>query len=201
MMIVIEGTVGCGKTTFGNFLSELINIKMYEELVNNDTNVLLDKFYAKQKRWAFALQIHFLNDRFKMIKEINKLESGILDRSIYGDSIFAELLHEDDKMSKEEYNTYKSLLNNMLEHITPPQLLIYLECSTDTAIQRIAKRNRGIETEVPINYWLRLNEKYDSWYNNYNLSEKICLNVDNFNIFDEKQREEFLNVIVNKLKK
>lgn len=200
-MIVIEGTVGCGKTTFGNFLSELINIKMYEELVNNDTNVLLDKFYAKQKRWAFALQIHFLNDRFKMIKEINKLESGILDRSIYGDSIFAELLHEDDKMSKEEYNTYKSLLNNMLEHITPPQLLIYLECSTDTAIQRIAKRNRGIETEVPINYWLRLNEKYDSWYNNYNLSEKICLNVDNFNIFDEKQREEFLNVIVNKLKK
>jgi deoxyadenosine/deoxycytidine kinase len=200
-MLAIESTVGAGKTTFGQFLSEKTGIKLYEELVNNDTNVLLDKFYAKQKRWSFALQIHFLNDRFKMIKEINKLESGILDRSIYGDSIFAELLHEDGKMSKEEYNTYKSLLTNMLEHITPPQLLIYLECSTDTAIQRIAKRNRGIETEVPINYWLRLNEKYDSWYNNYNLSEKICLNVDNFNIFDEKQREEFLNVIVDKLKK
>ena len=200
MNLAIESTVGAGKTTFGKFLSEKINIKLYEELVNNDTTVLLDKFYKKQKRWSFALQIHFLNERFRMIKEINKLESGILDRSIYGDGIFAQLLHEDGKMSKEEYNTYKTLLNNMLEHVTPPQLMIYLKCSTETAIQRIAKRNRGIETEVPINYWMRLNDKYESWYNEYNLSEKLCLNVDDFNVFDEKQREDYLNIVVNKLK-
>jgi deoxyadenosine/deoxycytidine kinase len=196
--LVVEGTVGCGKTTFGKFLSEKINIKLYEELVNSDTPVLLDKFYKKQKRWSFALQIHFLNERFRMIKDINKLKSGILDRSIYGDSIFAQLLHEDDKMSKEEYNTYKTLLNNMLEHVEPPQLMIYLKCSTETAIQRIANRNRGIESEVPINYWMRLNDKYESWYNEYNLSEKLCLNVDHFNVFDEKEREEYLNIIVNK---
>jgi len=200
MNIAIESTVGAGKTTFGKFLSEKINIKLYEELVNSDTPVLLDKFYKKQKRWSFALQIHFLNERFRMIKDINKLESGILDRSIYGDSIFAQLLHEDGKMSKEEYNTYKTLLNNMLEHVTPPQLMIYLKCSTETAIQRIATRNRGIETEVPINYWMRLNDKYESWYNQYNLSEKLCLNVDDFNVFDEKQREEYLNIVVKKLK-
>lgn len=198
MNLVVEGTVGCGKTTFGKFLSEKINIKLYEELVNSDTPVLLDKFYKKQKRWSFALQIHFLNERFRMIKDINKLKSGILDRSIYGDSIFAQLLHEDDKMSKEEYNTYKTLLNNMLEHVEPPQLMIYLKCSTETAIQRIATRNRGIESEVPINYWMRLNDKYESWFNEYNLSEKLCLNVDDFNVFDEKQREEYLNIIVNK---
>lgn len=200
MKICVEGTVGSGKSTFGRFLSEKVNIKLYEELVNSDTPVLLDKFYKKQKRWSFALQIHFLNERFRMIKDINKLKSGILDRSIYGDSIFAQLLHEDDKMSKEEYNTYKTLLNNMLEHVDPPQLMIYLKCSTETAIQRIATRNRGIETDVPINYWMRLNDKYESWYNEYNLSEKICLNVDDFNVFDEKQRVEYLNIIVNKLK-
>jgi deoxyadenosine/deoxycytidine kinase len=200
MNLVVEGTVGCGKTTFGKFLSEKINIKLYEELVNSDTPILLDKFYKKQKRWAFALQIHFLNERFRMIKEINKLESGILDRSIYGDSIFAQLLHEDDKMSKEEYNTYKTLLNNMLEHVNQPHLMIYLKCSTETAVQRIAIRNRGIETEVPMNYWMRLNYKYESWYNDYNLSEKLCLNVDDFNVFDEKQREEYLNIVINKLK-
>lgn len=199
-MIGVEGTVGAGKTTFAKFLSDFVNIKLYEELTSNDTTVLLDKFYNKQKRWSFALQIHFLNERFRMIKEINKVSKGILDRSIYGDSIFAELLYEDGKMSKEEYNTYKTLLNNMLEHVNPPNLMIYLKCSTETAINRIAIRNRGIETDVSINYWMRLNEKYEKWYNQYNSSEKIFLNVDDFNVFDENQRNVYLNIIDTKLK-
>lgn len=198
--LAVEGTVGCGKTTFSKFLSEYINIPLYEELSNSDTIILLDKFYADQERWSFALQVHYLNERFKMIKDINKLNNGILDRSIYGDSIFAQMLHEDNKMSKEEYNTYKTLLDNMLEHVKPPQLTIYLKCSTVTAVKRIAHRNRGIETEVPLKYWLRLNEKYDQWYNQYNISEKIYLDVDDFNVFDEKQRKTYLDIIADKLK-
>lgn len=199
MQIVIESTVGSGKTTLGKFLSEYLNIKLYEELTNDDTIVLLNKFYKDQIRWSFALQIHFLNERFKMIKEINKLSSGILDRSIYGDAIFAQMLNEDGKMSNEEYNTYKSLLNNMLEYVKPPKLMVYLKCSTDTAVKRIANRNRGIEIDVPMKYWLRLNEKYNNWYENYYFSEKICLEVDNFNIYDEKQRLNYLNKIKEKL--
>jgi deoxyadenosine/deoxycytidine kinase len=103
-------------------------------------------------------------------------------------------------MTKEEYNTYKTLLDSMLQHVNPPQLMIYLKCSTDTAIRRIAHRNRGIETDVPMKYWLRLNDKYDSWFDQYNSTEKICLEVDDFNIFDDKQREDFINKIVDKLK-
>lgn len=198
--ISIEGTVGSGKTTLGKFLSEYTNIKLYEELSNDDTTILLDKFYANQERWSFALQVHYLNERFKMIKNINKLSTGILDRSIYGDSIFAKMLHEDTKMSNEEYNTYKTLLDNMLEHVTPPNLTVYLKCTTDTAVKRIAHRNRGMETDVPMKYWLRLNDKYDQWFDQYNKSEKLCLEVDDFNIYDEKQRIEYLDKIVNKLK-
>lgn len=196
---MIEGTVGCGKTTLGKFLSDYLNIKLYEELTNDDTIVLLNKFYKDQIRWSFALQIHFLNERFKMIKEINKLSSGILDRSIYGDAIFAQMLNEDGRMTNEEYNTYKSLLNNMLEHVKPPKLMVYLKCSTDTAVKRIANRNRGSEIDVPMKYWLRLNDKYDFWYNEYNQSEKMSLDVDNFNIYDDIQRNEVLNKIVDKL--
>ncbi len=197
--LVVEGTVGSGKTTLGKFLSEYLNIKLYEELSNDDTTILLDKFYADQERWSFALQVHYLNERFKMIKNINNLSTGILDRSIYGDSIFAKMLHEDGKMTNEEYNTYETLLNSMLEHVTPPQLTIYLKCSTDTAVKRIAHRNRGIETEVPMKYWLRLNEKYDMWYNQYNQSEKMCLEVDDFNVYDENQRIEYINKIALKI--
>jgi len=200
MKIVIEGTVGVGKTTLGKFLSDLINIKLHEELTSGDTRILLDKFYEDQERWSFALQIHFLNERFRMIKEINSVDSGILDRSIYGDKIFAQMLNEDGKMSNEEYNTYETLLNNMLEHVKPPHLMIYLKCQTETATKRVAIRNRSTESHMPITYWQRLNQKYDIWYNNYNSSEKMCFEVDNFNVFDEIQREELINNIKERIK-
>lgn len=197
MMLVIEGTVGCGKTTLAKYLSEYTGIKLYEELTNNDTLVLLDKFYKDLKRWSFALQIHYLNERFKMIKIINSNNSGILDRSIYGDNIFAHMLNEDGNMTDEEYRTYTKLLDNMLEHVKPPQLTVYLKCSTDVAISRLNKRNRGIESEVPFSYWKRLNEKYDEWYNNFDKSKKMCIDVNDFNIFNEKQRSEIIENIMN----
>lgn len=195
--IVIEGTVGCGKTTLAKFLSEKTQIILFEELSNKDTTKLLNDFYANQTRWSFALQVHFLNERFKMIKQINKMSSGILDRSIYGDKIFAQMLHEDDKMTHEEYNTYDTLLDNMLEHVNPPNLVVYLKCSTKTAIERLNNRNRGIESEVPLTYWEKLNQKYEEWYNNYSYSDKITINVDNFDVFDVEQREIILNKIIN----
>ena len=74
MEVSIEGTVGSGKSTFGKFLSEKINIKLYEELVNSDTPVLLDKFYKKQKRWSFALQIHFLNQILMIKKQLKNIK-------------------------------------------------------------------------------------------------------------------------------
>jgi deoxyadenosine/deoxycytidine kinase len=134
-----------------------------------------------------------------MIKDISKLSSGILDRSIYGDKIFAQMLNEDGRMTNEEYNTYNTLLDNMLEHVEPPHLMVYLKCETNTAVNRIIKRNRGIESDVPVKYWERLNEKYNVWYDQYDMSDKMCFNVDNFNVYDDKQREEFLNEIIVRL--
>lgn len=201
MRIVIEGTVGCGKTTLAKYLSEYTGIKLYEELINEDTNTLLNKFYNDLKRWSFPLQIHYLNERFNMIKNINKNNNGILDRSIYGDKIFAQMLNEDGNMTNEEYRTYISLLDNMLEHVTPPELIVYLKCSTKIAIDRLNGRNRGSEKNVPISYWTRLNEKYDEWYNNFDLSNKIIIDVDNFNIFDYNERNGIFKNILNEINK
>lgn len=194
-VIVIDGVVGCGKTSLGNIIEESKGIKLYEELSDDDTYNLLNEFYADKKRWSFTLQIHFLNQRFKMIKEIHKNGGGLLDRSIFGDRIFAEMLNEDGDMSNEEYRTYSTLLDNMLEHAAPPTLLIYLQCSTDTAIKRINKRNRGLERQVERGYWERLNEKYEEWYKNYDISKKLLINVDSIDITTPKGKEAILKII------
>lgn len=177
-MIIIEGQIGVGKTTMGEILESEMGVTLYRELQHPETHALLDRFYADQARWAFTLQIHFLNERFRMIKQIRKAGGGALDRSIYGDRIFAEVLHEDGKMSHEEFVTYTTLLSNMLEHVQPPDLLVYLDCAVDTAVKRIVQRNRGLEAGIPREYLERLNDRYLRWFGAYDISPKIRLDTD-----------------------
>jgi len=195
VILLIDGVVGSGKSSLATKLSKTLNLKMYEELANNDTLALLDVFYQDQKRWSFTLQVHFLNERFKMIKEIHKNNGGILDRSIFGDRIFAELLHENGKMSGEEFRTYNTLLDSMLEHTQPPKLLVFIDCPVDLAIERIKKRNRQMELQVERSYWVKLNEKYKIWYENYNISAKIILDANNFECSNDKDIQKITTLI------
>lgn len=194
-MILIEGQIGVGKTTIGTIIEERYGIPLYRELANPDTLALLDRFYADKRRWAFTLQIHFLNERFRMIKTIFRDGGGVLDRSIFGDRIFAEMLHADADMNDEEFNTYSTLLDNMLEHTQKPQLLIYLDCSVDTALERIKARNRGLESGIPRDYLENLNSRYLDWYDGYHLSPKIFVNTEEFHVDHPDELEPVISRI------
>jgi len=180
MILYIEGVVGCGKSTLSEKIGKALDIPVFYELQNQTTMNLLEEFYKDKKRWAFALQIHFLNERFRMIKEIHKNGIGILDRSIFGDKIFAEMLNEDGYMTDDEYETYKSLLNNMSQHIADPNLLLYIDCDLETAMKRIQIRGREMEQSVDEIYWQRLNDKYQKWYSEYNLSDKFSIDANSY---------------------
>ena len=180
MILYIEGVVGCGKSTLSEKIGKALDIPVFYELQNQTTMNLLEEFYKDKKRWAFALQIHFLNERFRMVKEIHKNGIGILDRSIFGDNIFAEMLNEDGYMTNDEYDTYKSLLNNMSQHIDDPNLLLYIDCDLETAMKRIQIRGREMEQSVDDIYWQRLNDKYQKWYSEYNLSDKFSIDANSY---------------------
>ncbi|SHJ92044.1 Deoxyadenosine/deoxycytidine kinase [Geosporobacter subterraneus DSM 17957] len=197
-VICIDGVVGSGKTTLAELLEKKLNLKLYNELANRDTEVLLDKFYRDRHRWAFTMQIHFLNERFRMIKEVHKNGGGLLDRSIFGDKIFASMLHEDGYMSREEFLTYSTLLDNMLEHTKPPMLMIYLKCSVEKAVENIQKRGRAYELIVPQVYWKRLNEKYTQWHRDYQVSPLLEIDVDQQDIL--LQQDAVLEIITHKIK-
>lgn len=180
MIIIIDGVVGAGKTTLAEKLGEVLNIPVYFELQSQTTYNLLEEFYKDKKRWSFALQVHFLNERFRMIKEIHDKGIGILDRSIFGDRIFASMLYEDGYMTKDEFDTYYSLLNNILQYVSNPDILLYIDCDLETAMERIDIRGREMEQLVDEYYWKRLNEKYTDWYKEYNLSKKIGIDAKSY---------------------
>jgi deoxyadenosine/deoxycytidine kinase len=179
-VICIDGVVGAGKTTLGEILAKDLDLLFFKEPVDN--NPLLDRFYYDQKRYSFPIQIYFLNKRFKMLKEASQLKGCIMDRSIYGDVIFARLLMEGELMSKEEYHLYEELLFNMLEHVERPKLMVYLDIDVENAIARINERGREFEKVVDRSYWESLNQHYKAYFRNYNLSELLVIDVNELDV-------------------
>lgn len=198
--IVIDAVVGAGKTMYMEMLSEALKVPCFEEPVLN--NPLLDKFYYDRKKYAFPLQIFFLNRRFEMLKKAAAEERPtIMDRSIYGDMIFAKLLHDEGNMGEDEFQLYRELLANMLDHVAAPKLMIYLKIDTDTAIARIQKRGRDYEQIVERAYWENLNKEYDAYFAAYNLSPLLIIDAAAYDIVEnETDRQVVLQMILDKLK-
>lgn len=192
-MIVIDGVVGVGKSTLMEIL-EKSGYKAFKEPVTN--NPILDKFYYDRERYSFPLQVYFLNERFKQIKKASQYPNSVLDRSIYGDVIFAKMLRDNGEMSEVEFQIYLDLFGNMMEHLKAPKLLVYLEISTEEAIKRIKKRGREYEQVVEKEYWERLNQNYREYFEQYSFSPVLKINVDQIDFENNpKDREYVLNLI------
>nr|OTP54126.1 deoxyguanosine kinase [Enterococcus termitis] len=88
-MIVLAGTIGAGKSSLTEIISEHLGSDAFYESV--DDNEVLPLFYADPKKYAFLLQIYFLNKRFDSIKQALSHENNVLDRSIYEDSLLFHL--------------------------------------------------------------------------------------------------------------
>ena len=139
MHIAIAGNIGSGKTTLTTLLSKHFKWKAHYEDVEN--NPYLNDFYKEMQRWAFNLQVYFLNSRFRQIIDIKKSgDKYIQDRTIYEDAyIFAPNLHSMGLMSSRDFENYKEIFNLMDGFIDGPDLLIYLRASVPKLVEQIQK--------------------------------------------------------------
>lgn len=191
VQIVVDGMTGVGKTTLVNILAEELDLSAYCEIFE-DENRLLHKFFNERERWCFAMQVNFLTHRFKQYKKASLLNSAIMDRSIYSDSIFADMYKEIGYLSPEEYNVYRNLLGSLLESLTPPQLIVYLRVSAREAIRRIKKRGRPDELEVEESYWKKLHGFYEKRYSGFKETDLLILEVDDLDFVKFKKHRQLI---------
>lgn len=168
--IGIAGTIGVGKSTLTMDLARALNFEPILEEV--DGNPYLEHFYKDMKSYGTMMQVWLLNHRFRQHREfvtrisLGKIRGVVQDRTIWEDTIFARMLneHPDKIITDLDYNTYLDLFDNMvLRELVFPQLLIYLDCSPETAIKRINARGRVMEQTVPLEYLRMLKNNYEQF--------------------------------------
>ena len=164
-IITIEGTIGVGKTTFGQQLADLLGLDFIGEPVGE--NPYLERYYQEPARWAFTMQCHLMTQRFDAIDRALCSERGaVIDRGLWGDKVFAWVNTFAGNMTSEEYELYRRLFDLQqkqrdIDLAADDQRTIYLTAPLKTTLSRIVTRGRDAEAGAPIEYLYRLRCRYE----------------------------------------
>lgn len=197
MHIAITGNIGAGKTTLAELLARHYGWEVLYEAV--DGNPYLSDFYEDMPRWAFNLQIYFLNSRFAQMRRIldvsrQQQTSVIQDRTIYEDaSIFARNLYLLGTLSERDYQTYYGVFENMMSLVRPPDLMIYLRADLPKLRRQIRKRGRSFEQSISDEYLSSLNELYEEFVAAYTIGELLIVDVNELDYTEHPA--DFLEIV------
>lgn len=162
--VAIEGVIGAGKTTLAQMLSERLNARLVLERF--DENPFLAKFYEDADHYAFQTQIFFLLSRYKQQQELFQVDlfnSYVVSDYIFEkDKIFAYLTLKD-----EELKLYETVVTSIEKNIPQPDLVVYLQSSTERLMSNIRKRSRRMEENITEEYIRDLNEAYNYFFFRY----------------------------------
>jgi deoxyguanosine kinase len=165
--ITIEGNIGAGKTTLAHLLARHFNARLIlEEFADNP---FLPKFYENPQQYAFPLELFFMAERYKQLKEL--IHTNDLFQSItITDYLFTKcLLFAKINLPEEEYRLYQKLFEIIHQQLVQPELLIYLHAPVNRLQQNIKKRNRSYEQSIPDEYLLNIQQTYTHYIKQHNI--------------------------------
>ena len=178
MHIAVAGNIGSGKTTLTTMLAKQYGWTPKFEAVAH--NPYLEDYYNDIHRWAFALEVYFLKERFRDILEIAHSEGTVIqDRSIFeGVYVFTANNQAMGNMSDTDYQTYMELFESMMQVVRYPDLMIYLRASIPHLVENIQKRGREYEKSIQIEYLTNLNQRYEEFIFQKYKGEVMVVDVD-----------------------
>lgn len=187
--IVVEGPIGCGKSTLARLLAEHYGASLLME--DPSANPFLPLFYRDMKRYALATQMFFLFHRVNQLSAIRQPDmferKTIADYMLAKDTLFARLTLDDN-----EFQLYSQLYNHLRPQAPSPDLVIYLQASVDSLLGRIQRRALPMERGITEDYLMRLSETYTRYFYDYSDSPLLIVNSDRFNFVDNAEHLQML---------
>lgn len=172
--IAVEGPIGVGKTTLARRLAETFNHEILLEDAGD--NPFLERFYRNRREAALATQLFFLFQRTQKIQELRQSELfspvRVADFLIDKDPLFARI-----NLDPDEYELYEKVYQKLTIDAPKPDLVIYLQASTDVLLSRIDRRGIGHEKHIDKAYLEQLNEVYSEFFLYYDGAPLLIVNA------------------------
>ncbi len=191
--ITVEGNIGAGKTTLTHLLAKHFNARMIlEEFADNP---FLPKFYENPGQYAFPLELFFMAERYKQLKDM--VQTRDLFQSItISDYLFTKcLLFAKVNLPEEEFRLYQKLFEIIHQQLAFPDILIYLHAPVQKLQANIKKRNRTYEQGIADEYLFNIQETYTSYIKQHNI-KTIFIDASNADFLGN---EKHLQVVIDAL--
>ena len=160
--VVVEGSIGAGKTTLSTMLANDFNAELVLERFAD--NPFLEKFYKDPEHYAFPVEMTFLMDRYQQLRNLLTARDLFTDFVIGDYFIDKCLLFSKNNLAKDEFSLFKKVFDTIAGFLPKPDLILYLYTAPDRLLKQIAKRNRAFEKDITAEYLSDIQEKYLTYF-------------------------------------
>lgn len=181
--IVVEGPIGVGKTTLARAIAEASGAALMLE--DPDANPFLPRFYENAERYALPAQLFFLFQRIDQVAALNQSDlfrrATVADFMLEKDALFARL-----NLKDEELKLYEQIYDHLKPQSPAPDLVVYLQGTPDTLVERVQRRGVPYEKNMSDAYLVDLAEAYTRFFYQYAAAPLLIVNSDRLNFVESQ---------------
>ncbi|HHJ11902.1 MAG TPA: deoxynucleoside kinase [Chromatiales bacterium] len=172
--LVIEGPIGVGKTSLARRLAEDLGGELLLE--QPEENPFLERFYSDPHGAALPVQLHFLLQRARQMRELQQADLfrplRVADFLFHKDRLFAGVT-----LDEEELALYEQVHAGLGLVPPVPDLVVYLQAPIEVLVERIRRRDRRFERYIDTGYLQRLCEAYTDFFHHYDEAPLLIVNA------------------------
>lgn len=175
--VVIEGNIGVGKTTLATRIASEHNTRLILERFAD--NPFLPKFYDEPEKYSFQVELSFLADRYRQLKE-ETVTPDLFGSFTIADYYFTKsLVFASSNLEGDEYNLYRQIFYIIYGSLPKPDILVYLHMNVERLIQNIQKRGREYEKNITREYLQNIQDSYFSYFRQNHDNKVLIIDVNN----------------------
>ncbi len=182
--LAIEGVIGVGKTSLARLLAEKMDGRAVLE--QSETNPYLEDFYRDPQRYAFQIQLFFLVTRYRQLLQLP--QQDLFHKYLIADYIFAkDRIFAYVNLERRDLVLYERVASLLEKELPKPDLVIYLQASSEKLLVNIRKRKFDYEKHISPEYIKKLNEAYNDFFFRYTETPLLVINTSEMDFVNNEE--------------